>query len=102
MTPSPTPTPMPADAPVDNPWLPDGLAPPPLEVDVADDDVIETSELSYMSCSNGTYAENVDIVVTIELSVVVYGIVSVARSIAVLPEHCAVTIVDEEIESAHF
>lgn len=54
MTPSPTPTPIPADAPVDNPWLPDEFPPPPLEVDVAEDDVVETSELSYMSCSNGT------------------------------------------------
>lgn len=53
MTPNPTPTPIPADALVDSPWLPDELALPPLAADVVEDDVVETSELSYMSCSNG-------------------------------------------------
>ena len=32
----------------------------------------------------------------------VYGIERVARSTAVPPEHCAVGIVDEEMDSAHF
>lgn len=42
------------------------------------------------------------IVETDEFSVVVYGIVTVAGSTAESPEHCAVTIVDEDMDSAHF
>lgn len=56
-TPSPTPTPMPADALVDSRELPDEPVSVPLEVGVMEDDdvvvVVETSELWYMSCSNG-------------------------------------------------
>lgn len=56
MTPKPTPTPIPAEAPVDSPWLPDEFESWPLEVveEADDDDIVETSELWYMSCSKGT------------------------------------------------
>lgn len=67
-----------------------------------DDVVVETSELWYMTCSNGAKAENVDIVAMDALSVVVYGIDWVARSPALPSEHWAVDTVDEEMDSAHF
>lgn len=99
-TPNPTPTPIPAEALVDSPW--------PFEVAIPEEEdeavaaAVETSELWYMSCSNGAMAVNVDIVATDELSVVVYGIERVARSTAAPPEHCAVGTVDEEMDTAHF
>lgn len=102
MTPKPTPTPIPADAPVDSPPFPDAPVSWPLGRDVAEADIVEISELSYMSCSSGATAENTVIVDTDKFSVVVYGIVTVATSMVESPEHCAVTIVDEDRDSAHF
>lgn len=55
-----------------------------------------------MSCSNGAWTENVDMVDTDELSVVVYGIERVARSTVLPLEQCTVGTVDERTDSTHF
>lgn len=88
-TPTPTPTPICAETPGDSPRLPGESVSLPLEVGVVEVDVAvvgETSELWYMSCSNGAWTENVDIVAAGKLSVVVYGIEMVARSTVLPPE----------------
>ena len=101
MTASATPTPMPALAPVDSPWLDaedvaDWLL--VLEDDDASedpdadaDDASVTSELWYSICIKATETYKVDIVTSVELSVLINGTVWYERSTLVPDEHCTVS-----------